>query len=223
MDRPDLPAPLHEEALDGLARLNRFSGSDRILWRPIRRLAAQCPDRPLRILDVACGAGDVLVGLACRAGHAGISLDLHGIDFSPTAITHARRRGAAVGVSLHLREADALAGPLPDGFDVVTCSLFVHHLTDEQALDLLRRMAAATRRLILVNDLRRSVSGWLLAVTACQLLTRSPVVHADGPLSVARAFTTAEVYSVAERAGLCGVTVERRWPFRFLLTWDRAA
>jgi SAM-dependent methyltransferase len=221
MDRPDLPAAVHEHALDGLARLNRFSGSDRNLWRPIHRLASEGPERPLRILDVACGAGDVLVGLARRARRAGIALDLHGIDFSPTAIDHARRRASAAGESIHLTVADALAGPLPDGFDIVTCSLFLHHLGDDHAVDLLRRMAAATHRLVLVNDLRRTAPGWLLAATACRLLTRSPVVHVDGPLSVARAFTAPEALALAGRAGLHGATVERRWPFRFLLTWDR--
>jgi SAM-dependent methyltransferase len=150
-------------------------------------------------------------------------LDLHGIDFSPTAISHARRRARAAATSLDLWLANALRGPLPDGFDVVTCSLFVHHLTDDQAVDLLQRMAAATRRLLLVNDLRRSVPGWLLASTACRLLTRSRVVHADGPLSVARAFTRAEVRGLADRAGLRGAVVMPQWPFRFLLTWDRAA
>jgi 2-polyprenyl-3-methyl-5-hydroxy-6-metoxy-1,4-benzoquinol methylase len=223
MDRPDLPAALHEHALDGLARLNRWSGSDGILWRPIRRLMADISDRPLRILDIACGAGDVLVALAQRAGAAGIALDLHGIDFSSTAIGHARRRAANAGISVVLQQADALVDELPSGFDVVTCSLFLHHLPEERAVDLVERMAKATRRLVLVNDLRRSPAGWLLAATACHLLTRSRVVHADGPLSVARAFTRAEMLALADRAGLHGATVVLRWPFRILLTWDRAA
>jgi SAM-dependent methyltransferase len=217
MDRPDLPADQHHHALDALARLNRWSRSDRILWGPIRRLARS--DLPLRILDVACGAGDVLIGLANRARRAGLRFELRGIDISPTAIDHARKQTG--NLSIQFEQADALAGPLPAGFDVIISSLFLHHLTDEQAVELLRRMAAAAERLVLINDLRRSRAGWLLAAAACRLLTRSPVVHADGPLSVARAFTPAEALGIAERAGLHGATVSRRWPFRFLLTWHR--
>ncbi|HEY1376946.1 MAG TPA: methyltransferase domain-containing protein [Gemmataceae bacterium] len=220
MDRPDLPADRHDHALRGLARLNWWSGSARILWRPIRRLAAEVSGRPLRLLDVACGAGDLLSALAGRARGAGVAVQLHGCDISPTALDHARRRTAGLGVALDRR--DALAEPLPAGFDVVTCSLFLHHLADEQAIRLLGQMAAATTRLVLVNDLRRSSAGWLLAVAACRLLTRSPVVHVDGPRSVAAAFTPAEALRLAERAGLRGAAVERRWPFRFLLTWGRA-
>src|SRR5436305_8931277 len=189
MDRADLPAPLHEHALAGLARLNRWSGSDRILWPPIRRLTADITERPLRLLDVACGAGDVIVALARRARRAGIAIDCHAVDISPTALDHARRRAAAAGVAVAFARRDALADPLSGGFDVVTSSLFLHHLTDEQAVELSRRMAAATTRLLLVNDLRRARRGWLLAAAACRLLTRSPVVHVDGPRSVAAAFT----------------------------------
>ena len=94
MDRPDLPVGLHEHALRGLARLNWWSGSAGILWPSIRRLASQVAGRPLRLLDVACGAGDVLVGLAGRARRAGIPLELHGLDISPTALEHASRRCA---------------------------------------------------------------------------------------------------------------------------------
>lgn len=222
MDRPDLPASLHEHALTGLARLNWWSGSARILWPPIRRLAAQITDRPLRLLDVACGAGDVIVALARRASRAGIALDCLGVDISPTALAHARRRAAAAGVSVNFGRRDVLTDSPLAGFDVVTSSLFLHHLSDEQAVELLSRMAAVTTRLVLVNDLRRGRRGWLLAVAACRLLTRSPVVHVDGPRSVAAAFTPAEALSLADRAGLPGATVNRRWPFRYLLTWDRA-
>jgi 2-polyprenyl-3-methyl-5-hydroxy-6-metoxy-1,4-benzoquinol methylase len=222
MDRPDLPAALHEQALRGLARLNWWSGSDRILWPPICRLAAEIHGRPLRVLDVACGAGDVLVGLARRARRAGIALELHGIDVSATAIDHARSRIAAAGLSAKLQQRDALGDPLPDGFDAVTCSLFLHHLANGQAVELLRRLAAATTRLVLVNDLRRSAAGWLLASAACRVVSRSPIVHMDGPQSVAAAFTPAEAHELAGRGGLPGAVVTRRWPFRYLLAWDRA-
>jgi 2-polyprenyl-3-methyl-5-hydroxy-6-metoxy-1,4-benzoquinol methylase len=220
MDRPDLPVGLHEHALHGLARLNRASGSDRILWPPIRRLTSEFGARPVRLLDVACGAGDVLVALARRARAAGVSLQLHGIDISPTAVDHARRRAAAAGAAVTVECRDVFAAPLPTGYDVVVCSLFLHHLAEDQGVDLLRRIATAAGRLVLVNDLRRSVAGLLLAAAACRLLTRSPVVRVDGPRSAAAAWTPVEAAKLAQRAGLHGAVVARRWPFRFLLTWD---
>ncbi len=80
-------------------------------------------------------------------------------------------------------------------------------------------MAAA--RLVLINDLARTGAGYLLAWAGCRVLSRSPVVHHDGPASVASAFTPDEALELAREAGLAGATVARRWPERFLLAWSR--
>src|SRR5439155_9017041 len=97
------------------------------------------------------------------------------------------------------------------GYDVVMCSLFLHHLSDEQAPVLLRAMADAAGSLVLINDLRRSRLGYTLAWLGCRLLTRSPIVHVDGPRSVAAAFSPEEALRIAERAGLHGATISRHW------------
>jgi hypothetical protein len=111
--------------------------------------------------------------------------------------------------------------PLPADFDVVTCSLFLHHLSSDDALSLLVRMHDAADKLVLVNDLARSRFNYLSVWTACHLLTRSRIVRFDGPASVRSAFTPAEALGLAERAGLSGATIVRRFPCRFLLSWER--
>ena len=75
--------------------------------------------------------------------------------------------------------------------------------------------------LVLVNDLERGLAGLTLAHLGTRLLSRSDVVHTDGPLSVRAAFTVPEVRALAAAAGLTGAVVVRRWPCRFLLTWTR--
>ena len=222
MDDPALPADEHRRALRGLARLNALSGSVAVLWPEVRKLARGL-GRPLRILDVATGAGDVPVGLAKRALGAGISLDLSACDISPVALDATRERFAAVGTPIHLFIADALAEPLPTGFDIVICSLFLHHLSEGDAVMLLGRLAAATEHLVLVNDLSRS--RWNLGLVWCatRMVTRSRIVHVDGPRSVRAAFTAGEARALAERAGLNGATVAGRFPCRWLLTWRKPA
>jgi hypothetical protein len=85
----------------------------------------------------------------------------------------------------------------------------------------LSRDADATGRILLINDLVRGPLAFALAWTGCHLLTRSPVVRHDGPVSVAAAFSLAEARMLATRAGLRGASVVRRWPRRFLLSWSR--
>jgi 2-polyprenyl-3-methyl-5-hydroxy-6-metoxy-1,4-benzoquinol methylase len=222
MDQPDLDPRQHAQALRGLARINLWSGSARLLWPPLRDLARRASG-PLRLLDVATGAGDVPVRLWLGARRAGIALDVAGCDRSPCAVEHARQRARDEGADVPFFIWDALTGPLPEGYDVVASSLFLHHLDEEQAVELLGRMKRAARRLLLVNDLERSLPGLVLAYVATRVLSASPVVHTDGPLSVRAAFTRREALKLAGRAGLAAATVERRWPFRFLLTWKRSA
>lgn len=221
MDDPALDAAQHDRALAGLARINRLSRSSAILWRALRPLAQRSAN-PLRVLDVATGAGDVPIGLWRRATAAGVRLDLSACDISAQALRHAAARAARYQSPIRFFEWNAVEKPLETDYDVVMCSLFLHHLDEPSAISLLRNLAAAARTSVLVNDLRRCRRGLALAYLGTQLLSRSPVVHVDGPRSVRGAFEGHEALELAERAGLSGATVEHRWPFRFLLQWRRS-
>jgi 2-polyprenyl-3-methyl-5-hydroxy-6-metoxy-1,4-benzoquinol methylase len=221
MDQPGLDPAEHAAALRGLERINVLSRSGAVLWPTIARLARERPGTPLRVLDLASGGGDVPVTLARLAAKAGLDVRVAGCDVSPRAVAFARERAATRGVEVEFFECDVLAGALPDGYDVITSTLFLHHLDEPAAVDVLRRMGAAARRAVLVDDLVRSRWGHALAWVGCRLLSLSRVVHHDGPVSVSAAFTPDEMMELAGRAGLDGATLRRHWPQRFLLAWSR--
>ena len=76
MDQVDLPANDHRAALASLARLNWFSRSSRILDKPIRETAlTHTGTSSLRVLDLACGGGDVLLSLAGRMQRLGLKIE----------------------------------------------------------------------------------------------------------------------------------------------------
>lgn len=221
MDQPGLDEQLHAHALRCLSRINWISRTSTMIWRPIRKLALKRPG-PLRILDVACGGGDVAIGLARRAARAGIDVQVDGCDINPVTVEHARANALSAGVKqVGFFVHDALTIPHPDGYDVVTCSLFLHHLDDLDAERMLRSMGAAAGQMVVASDLLRNRFSYLMAVVACHVLTRSPIVHVDGPLSVAAAFTLNEARALAERAGLSGAAFSRYFPERFLFVWRR--
>lgn len=225
MDGPGLDAEEHHHALNGIARINWISSSDGILWPPIRDLCRERQkagdNRPIRILDVATGGGDVPVGVWKRGKKKGFSLEVAGCDFSPLAIEHAKDTAKRAGADVSFFQVDLLNEPIPTGYDVITCSLFLHHLNEEQALLVLGKMRAAAGSLALVNDLARGWRGWWAAYLGSRILTRSPMVHVDAVLSVEGSFTPDEALAVAQKAGWNGATVRRRFPFRFLLSWRR--
>lgn len=221
MDQPGLEATAHSQALRGLGRINRVSSSASIVWPAIARLGRIRKNRMIRVLDIATGGGDVPIALAKRARRSGFELTIEGCDISPVAVSFAACAAREAGVDVRFFPLDALGEPLPEGFDILTCSLFLHHLDDDDAVKLLRRMSDSARSMIIVNDLLRSRTGYGIAWAGCRLLSRSPIVRHDGPASVRAAFSLGEVQQLAGRAGLDGVRVERRWPWRFVLSWSR--
>ena len=222
MDDPNLDPALHQQALAGLRRVHAISGTVSTLWNQIRQLAEQTPDATLRVLDVACGGGDVAVALAKKSQRHGLSIEFSGCDFSQTAINFASAGAAKQRVEVHFFRADAIAEPLPADYDVVVCSLFLHHLDEADAVKLLQSMKQAARRVVLISDLLRSRLGYVLTWCGLRILTRSRICHVDGPLSVRAAFTAQEVLDLATSAELSGATLTRHWPERFLLTWKRS-
>jgi 2-polyprenyl-3-methyl-5-hydroxy-6-metoxy-1,4-benzoquinol methylase len=221
MDQPGLDPRAHRQALDSLARAHWISRSAAAMWPAIREVVPRS-GHPLRILDLACGGGHVVVDLARRCAREGVALEACGVDLSPVAIDYARALATRAGVGgMTFASLDVACEPLPDAFDVVLSSLFLHHLGDEEAETLLRRMRDAARHLVVVSDLRRTHLGYLFAWVGCRLLSRSRVFHVDGARSVEAAFTMDEARHLAGRAGLTGAHIVMRWPQRFLLTWRR--
>ncbi len=222
MDAEDLDSARHMKALRALARVNRVSLVAARVWREVLNLNRLSRDRggdqPVRLLDVACGGGDVMVDVARRAQRASVPLVVHGCDLSPVALEHARREAERRGVAVDFFVRDVVAEGLPGGYDLVCSSLFHHHLSHEDAVDLLRGMAEAGHR-VLVQDLLRGALGSVLAWSGLRLLSRSDVARVDGPRSVRAAFTLSEVRAMAAEAGYVGAVVHRGWPERFILRW----
>ena len=223
MDDPALDPMKHEQALRGVRRINRLSFAARTSWRAIERATRDLdPTGILCIADIASGGGDIAFGLVRHAARSGRAVEVTGFDISETAVALANRRSEAAGAAVTFAQRDALHGPLPTGFDVMTSSLFFHHLADEQIVDLLRRMREADPRAIVINDLVRSPMHLAAAHVTTRLISRSPIVHFDGPASVRAALTCDEIAALAAEAGLAGATVERRFPMRLIVTWCRS-
>jgi 2-polyprenyl-3-methyl-5-hydroxy-6-metoxy-1,4-benzoquinol methylase len=219
MDDPGLEAREHAAALRGLRAMNFASRTARTLWEPIRALGAVPGHPPVRVLDIATGSGDVPLGLLRLAAREGVPLTVDGCDCSERALEIARSSAGAEGTGFF--RLDAIHDPLPGDYDVLMCSLFMHHLEEGDASGLLYKMRAAARRMVLVSDLRRTRAGLGLAWAASRLFSRSRVVRTDAILSVRAAYTIEEFRALAHEAGLDGAVIRPTWPQRFLLEWRR--
>jgi hypothetical protein len=109
--------------------------------------------------------------------------------------------------------------PVPEAerVDVIVSSLFAHHLPDEDLVRFFRWMEARARLGWIVNDLHRHpVSYWGLRA----ILAVAPVhrfVRHDGPVSVRRGFSRADLEAVGRAAGFApgDLSIEWWFPFRW--------
>jgi ubiquinone/menaquinone biosynthesis C-methylase UbiE len=221
LDRPALDPEQLDHALAQVYDVNRGLGGDRALRQALRPLLSETAEQ--RLLDVGVGSAQVALGLARWAGRRGRRWRIVGVDHHAQTARLAGRRVAraasAERAAVAIVHGDGLRLPFPDrSFDAAFSVLTLHHLRDEAAVTLVREMARVARRVVVVNDLERSRPALLGAqLLAATVWRGSPITRHDGPLSVRRAFTPAELLAIGERAGLGRARVRRHPAFRLVL------
>lgn len=221
MDSPDLPADRLTATLDGLSLVNAVTLSQRIIWPDIKATLARNPGRPVRILDVACGGGDFLIRLHKRARRRSLPLVLSGCDISPVAVEHARHTAQNAGTEIEFFQHDATRDPLPENYDMILCSLFLHHLDEPEAIAFLKDATAKAKDRVVVHDLIRSPLSYWFARIGTRFLLLNDICRDDGARSVEGAFTREEAKQLAHDAGLEDAVVVPKFPFRYLIRWVR--
>ncbi|MDH3628865.1 MAG: methyltransferase domain-containing protein [Acidobacteriota bacterium] len=219
MDRFGHDAEQLEEVLDDIEQVNRWLGGLRTLqtaMQPI--LAAANGHRPLRILDVGTGSGDLPRAIVRWARECRTTVDIVAVDRDPTTATIAAKRSIDHS-TIRVVCADANRLPFSAGsFDVVTASMFLHHFRHEQVVALLREFRRLASTAVIVNDLRRDRVAWGFIWLVAHLTGRGAMFRHDAPLSVLRGFTPAELEAAAIDADCASPELRRRWPYRLLLT-----
>jgi ubiquinone/menaquinone biosynthesis C-methylase UbiE len=203
----DLSRPEEEfaAAYRELKIINRTLGGVRAIQRflpPAKRSVN------LLMLDVAAGACDVSEALIEKLPCRIVTLDLNA-----RGLKLADKSWPVVG--------DALALPFRDGtFDVVMASLFFHHLSDDNCVQVLSQMWRIAKQRILINDLHRHAVAYFSIRALTALFSKSRMVRHDGPVSVLRAFRSSELLEIARRAGV-PARVHRSFPYRLVLVADK--
>lgn len=215
-----LDLPTHDPVelaanLRDIRTVNRLAGGSAVVLKHLPRLIADLPrDRPVEILDLATGSGDIPREILAWAARQGQPMHATLTDLSPQILDVARgvladAPGAAFVV------CDAREAPFPDrAFDVVLCSLTLHHFAPDDAARVLREMDRLSRAGFILNDIRRSAAGFVAAWAASRLATRNRLTRHDMPLSVRRAYTPDELRALLRRAGIANATVSAHPLFR---------
>ena len=204
------PAEIAASLID-LKHINDWFGGTRTSIDLLLRLASKANCQQLSLLEVGSGAGHV--PLAAQRALAGRGIKLR-VTLLDRMSSHLPRSGPAAvsGDALHL--------PFRDGaFDVVSCSLFAHHLEPDELQRFASEALRVCRRGVLINDLIRSRLHLALVYAGLPLF-RSRITWHDAPASVRRAYTCNEMRQMFEDLPARGIEISRRYLYRMaVLLW----
>lgn len=217
LDDPATDPAIRERSLHDVRRSNDLLGGLRAVLAEVTRLLPLIGPRAT-LLDVGTGLADIPVAARERARTQGVALVVLGVDGAESLSRVAARTldGSAC--------ADVRELPFPDAsVDVVTCSQLLHHFEDGEIPRVLRELDRVARRYVIVSDLQRSwLAAWGFWLVSWPL-GFSRVTRHDGPLSVLRGFTAAELSRHVQRATGRRATVRRHLGWRLTASWEKRA
>ena len=218
LDDADLHPGELERVLRDLARFNGAMFGHRPVIAFLLRAAARAEKgRPLTVLDVGSGYGDLLRAARRAFRKRGLPIKLIGVDLSRETIRIAEAAtDAADEITYHAGDVFAFRPPEP--VDVVVSSLLTHHMSDDMIVAFLRFMEQTARKGWLIYDLQRHVVPYSFIGLMGKLTRLHPMVIHDGRISVARSLTRAEWNERLDAAGIAREAVKLRWfLFRFVI------
>jgi len=187
-----------EASLESLRVLNKYFGAYSLVRHFLRRWLE--PGRTYRLLDLATGSGDIPRMIVRWARKHGVNLRVDAVDLQPATLEIARRKSTGYPEIEFIR-ADARNYSEAMTYDVVCCSLALHHFSELDALKILRRACELSHDKVLVADLERTWLTWACVQVVTTVAARDAMTRHDAKLSVRRAFSYQELGDLAVQAG----------------------
>jgi 2-polyprenyl-3-methyl-5-hydroxy-6-metoxy-1,4-benzoquinol methylase len=192
-------------SLRDLVRINRLLGGHKVLRNALQRVF-KASEEEFTMLDVGAASGDMGRVVRARYPHARV-----------TSLDYRAHHLLAADPPRVVAEVFRLPFP-PASFDIIHCSLFLHHFENKIVTSILASFGQLARRHVIVTDLERNPLAYYFLPATRWLFRWDPITLHDGPISVAAAFRADELRELAVAAGLRDVEVRTHRPaFRLSL------
>ena len=217
IDTGDYTQAEYETFLKEIRFINRRLGDSAAMRASLLKDIEEKRLDEFSVLDVGAGSGELLQEIAEFAQTSGWKASLVGLDLHERSAASVRDESKD-HPEISSVQGNALSLPFADKtFDYSICSLFTHHLSDEQIPNVLKEMSRVAKQGIVVIDLERSAVAWILYNLFCFVYRISPLVREDGLLSIRKGFRANEFVEIGNAAGLENVSVERHSPYRVVM------
>jgi 2-polyprenyl-3-methyl-5-hydroxy-6-metoxy-1,4-benzoquinol methylase len=218
MDDLEMEGEELASTLRQIAMVNKYLGGTEVVLAGVKKLLkGKSVDRPIKIIDLGCGGGEILRKIADWGAKKGIELELMGVDANAFIVDYAADLSQDYS-NIRYRQINIFSPEFEDlEYDIALCSLFLHHFTDQEIVELMKKMRKSAKIGLLINDLHRSKLAHTLFDLVTRILGASHMVRYDGKLSIRRAFRRKDLEEYMQKAQIQNYDVKWKWAFRYQL------
>jgi 2-polyprenyl-3-methyl-5-hydroxy-6-metoxy-1,4-benzoquinol methylase len=217
MDDLDCKGEVVDQTLRELDFINQWLGGNAVTLNALRLLwESKSKSSTITIADLGCGSGEMVRLISKLASENKQRVSLTGIDANANIIEYAKR--SKVNDSIVFESVNIFSNQFKERkFDIIVCTLFLHHFSDEELVTLFKSFKQQANIGIIVNDIHRHPLAYYSIKWLTQLFSKSAMVKFDAPLSVLRAFTKSELKNILSKAEISNYQLKWKWAFRWQL------
>jgi 2-polyprenyl-3-methyl-5-hydroxy-6-metoxy-1,4-benzoquinol methylase len=203
------------EALDKIAAINQLLGGNTLTLQGVQKLLQNNTTDKFVIVDVGCGNGDMLRTLANFANQNKLNFELIGVDANSFTIDYAKKLSVNYPTISYLCE-DIFGESFSElKYDIVLCTLTLHHFKNKQIDYLINLFSNQSRLGIVINDLHRSKIAYRLFQLVCFVFRLNTMSRNDGLISILRGFKKEELTEFSKKINALKQTIQWKWAFRY--------
>jgi 2-polyprenyl-3-methyl-5-hydroxy-6-metoxy-1,4-benzoquinol methylase len=203
-----------KQTLRELKTINRLLGGNHVTTDGLAKIIHGKTEF-LRIADIGCGGGDMLLIVAAWCRKNKIKTLLSGVDANPNIIAYAKENTKEFDEIVYLCQDVFDPSFATKQFDVITATLFCHHFNDDELVALLKTWVAQSTKGVVINDLHRHWFAYYSIKILTRVFSKSKMVINDAPLSVLRSFKKKDWQQLLARAGISHYSIRWKWAFRW--------
>ena len=213
MDDFSLEGEELRDALDKIASINQFLGGNKLTLQGVTKLIHKNDE--ITIVDLGCGNGDMLRALADFGTKNNYNFKLIGIDANAFTIDYAIKLSKEYP-NISYKCEDVFSEPFSQlNYDIVLCTLTLHHFKNNQIDYLLQLFQKQARIGIVINDLHRNIIAYRAFQLVCFFFRLNRMSREEGLISILRGFKKQELINFSERNQFKNYTIHWKWAFRY--------
>lgn len=214
MDDFTISGELLWKTLDQIAKINRWLGGNSITLNGLKKIVKnESKNKTVTIIDLGCGNGDMLRAVANYGRKEGYNFNLIGIDANEYTVNYAKKKSQNYTEISYLQQ-DVFSDKFKNlDYDIVLSTLFLHHFTENEIIDLLTSVLKKAKLGVIINDLHRHSMAYYL-FKLLSLTIQNPMVKQDGLISILRGFKRVDLEQVSKILNVDS-TIKWKWAFRY--------